>query len=149
MEKTFVMIKPDGVQRNLVGEIMDRFEKKGLKFAAMKMMQVNEETAFQHYAEHKDKPFFEGLLRHITSGPVISMVLEGNEVIAEVRKIVGATNPLDAEPGSIRGDFAVEIGRNLVHASDSPESAEKEIDLFFEKGEIISYEKNIDSWLYE
>lgn len=148
MEKTFVMIKPDGVQRNLVGEIIDRFERKGLKFVSIKMMQVDKETAFQHYAEHKEKLFFEGLLRHITSAPVISMVLEGKDAIDQVRKIVGATNPSDAEPGSIRGDFAVEIGRNLVHASDSPESAEKEIALFFEKREIIPYEKNIETWLY-
>ena len=149
MEKTFVMIKPDGVQRNLVGEIISRFERKGFKITSLKLMEVSRETAAQHYVEHKDKPFYNGLLEHISASPVVAMTLEGKNVIAKVRKMVGATNPDDAEPGSIRGDYAVEVGKNIVHASDSPESAKRETSLFFKEEELLSYAKNDESLLYE
>jgi len=149
MEKTFVMIKPDGVQRNLIGEIISRFEKKGLKVVALKMMRVNEEVAHKHYGEHKGKPFFSGLVEYITSGPVVAMVLEGKGAIEMVRAMMGATDPLKAEPGTIRGAYGIDIGRNVVHGSDAPESAEREIKLFFNEEEILNYRRDIDSWIYE
>jgi len=149
MERTFVMIKPDGVQRNLVGEILARYEKKGYKLLAMKLMRVTEELAHQHYAEHVGKPFFPGLVEYITSGPVVALVLGGKGVVAGVRAMNGATNPANAAPGTIRGDYGIEVGRNVVHASDSVESAEREIAIYFKEEEILSYEKNVDLWLYE
>lgn len=149
MERTFVMIKPDGVQRNLVGEILARYEKKGYKLLAMKLMLVTEELAHQHYAEHVGKPFFPGLVEYITSGPVVALVLGGKGVVAGVRSMNGATNPANAAPGTIRGDYGIEVGRNVVHASDSVESAEREIAIYFKEEEILSYEKNVDAWLYE
>ena len=130
MEKTFAMIKPDAVQRGLVGTIISRYEAKGLRIAAMKIMQVTDELARQHYAEHVNKPFFPGLLSYITSGPVVALVLEGKNAVAEVRKLNGATNPLEAACGTIRGDFAQEVGRNVVHGSDSVESAAREIAIY-------------------
>ncbi|AVX19303.1 MULTISPECIES: nucleoside-diphosphate kinase [Carboxydocella] len=149
MERTFVMIKPDGVQRNLVGEILARYEKKGYKLLAMKLMRVTEELAHQHYAEHVGKPFFPGLVEYITSGPVVALVLGGKGVVAGVRAMNGATNPANAAPGTIRGDYGIEVGRNVVHASDSVESAEREIAIYFKEEEILAYEKNVDAWLYE
>lgn len=149
MERTFVMIKPDGVQRGLVGEIIRRYEQKGFKIVAMKLMQVTRELAEKHYAEHKGKPFFEGLVSYITSGPVVAMVLEGKGVIAAVRAMNGATNPAQAAPGTIRGDLAIEVGRNVVHGSDSPESAEREIAIYFREEELCSYKKIDEEWLYE
>lgn len=149
MERTFVMIKPDGVQRGLVGEIIRRYEQKGFKIVAMKLMQVTRELAEKHYAEHKGKPFFEGLVSYITSGPVVAMVLEGKGVIAAVRAMNGATNPAHAAPGTIRGDLAIEVGRNVVHGSDSPESAEREIAIYFQEEELCSYKKIDEEWLYE
>ncbi|MDN5293161.1 MAG: nucleoside-diphosphate kinase [Eubacteriales bacterium] len=149
MERTFVMIKPDGVQRGLVGEIIRRYEQKGFKIVAMKLMQVTRELAEKHYAEHKGKPFFEGLVSYITSGPVVAMVLEGRGVIAAVRAMNGATNPAQAAPGTIRGDLAIEVGRNVVHGSDSPESAEREIAIYFREEELCSYKKIDEEWLYE
>lgn len=149
MEKTFVMIKPDGVQRNLVGEVISRFEKKGLKVVALKMMQISKELAHKHYGEHKGKPFFEGLVGYITSGPVVAMVLEGKGVVETVRAMMGATEPLKAAPGTIRGAYGIDIGRNVIHGSDSQESAEREITLFFNDEEIMDYRRDIDTWVYE
>lgn len=149
MERTFVMVKPDGVQRGLIGEIISRLERKGLKIVAMKMLKISEEVAKKHYEEHKSKPFFHSLVSYITSGPVVAMVVEGKNAVKVVRKLVGATNPSEAEPGTIRGDFGLDVGRNVVHASDSLTSAEREINLFFSPEEILSYEREVESWIYE
>ena len=149
MERTFVMVKPDGVHRNLAGDIISRFENKGFKITALKLIQVDRETAEKHYEEHADKPFFTGLVEYITSSPVVVMVVEGKNVVQEIRKMMGKTNPQEAAPGTIRGDFAIEIGRNIVHGADSVESAEREIALYFEEREIISYGKQLDEWVYE
>jgi len=149
VERTFVMVKPDGVQRGLVGEIISRIERKGLKIVAMKMLRIPKELAEEHYAEHRAKPFFSSLLSYITSGPVVAMVVEGKNAVKVVRKLVGATNPSEAEPGTIRGDFGLDLGRNVVHASDSTASAEREIGLFFRKEEILDYRRESDVWIYE
>ncbi|MFP7493787.1 nucleoside-diphosphate kinase [Terribacillus saccharophilus] len=149
MEKTFLMVKPDGVQRGLVGEIVTRFEKKGLKLVAGKMMVVSEEQAKTHYIEHESKPFFDSLISYITSGPVFAMVWEGKDSVSLTRSMIGATKPTEAAPGTIRGDYAVEMSRNLIHGSDSPESAEREIANMFEAKELVQYEKAITNWLYE
>jgi len=143
------MVKPDGVQRNLVGEIIARFEKRGIKIVALKMLRISRELAEKHYGEHKGKPFFEPLVDFITSGPVVAMVLEGKDVVSTARDMMGATNPLKAATGTIRGSFGMDVGRNVVHGSDSPESAAREIGLFFAPEEIIDYNKEVDSWLYE
>lgn len=148
MEKTFLMVKPDGVQRNLIGEIVQRFEKKGFKLVGAKLMQVSNELAEQHYGEHKEKPFFGELVEFITSGPVFAMVWEGENVIATARNMMGKTNPSEAAPSTIRGDFGVTVGKNIIHGSDSPESAEREINLFFDQSELISYEKVDTTWIY-
>ncbi|MEJ5248531.1 MAG: nucleoside-diphosphate kinase [Caldilinea sp.] len=148
MERTFVMIKPDGVQRGLIGEIISRLERRGLKLVAMKMMQVDESLARRHYAVHEGKPFFEGLIRYITSAPVVAMVVEGANAVAAVRQTVGATKPFEAAPGSIRADFALEIGRNLVHASDAPETAAAEIALWFGDA-LIEWQRSVDAWIFE
>ncbi|MCF6408230.1 nucleoside-diphosphate kinase [Pseudalkalibacillus salsuginis] len=147
MEKTFLMVKPDGVQRNLIGEIVSRFEKKGFKLAGAKLIQISEELAQNHYGEHKERPFFGELVDFITSGPVFAMVWEGENVIATARNMMGKTNPSDAAPGTIRGDFAVQVGQNIIHGSDSPESAEREINLFFNEEELVSYDKTIAKWV--
>lgn len=149
MERTFVMVKPDGVQRGLVGEVVSRLERKGLKIVAMKMLWIPKEMAENHYAEHKEKPFFSALVEYITSSPVVAMVVEGKNAIKVVRTLVGATNPVEAAPGTIRGDFGLDVGRNVVHASDSPQSAEREISLFFSNDEIVSWEKADEPWIYE
>ena len=149
MERTFVMVKPDGVQRGLVGEIISRLEKKGLKIVALKMLSIEDGLAREHYAEHAEKPFFQSLIDYITSGPVVVMVVEGKEAVRVVRTLVGATNPIDAQPGTIRGDYGLDIGRNVVHASDSLESAEREISLFFDADEIIEYPRMDEEWIYE
>lgn len=149
MDRTYVMVKPDGVQRNLVGEIIARFEKRGIKIAALKMLRISRELAEKHYGEHKGKPFFEPLVDFITSGPVVAMVLEGKDVVSTARDMMGATNPLKAVPGTIRGSFGMDVGRNVVHGSDSPESAAREIGLFFAPEEVMDYNKEVDSWLYE
>jgi len=149
LERTLVIIKPDGVQRGLIGPIITRLEQRGLKIVAMKMIQMDEALARRHYAVHEGKPFFEGLVKYITSGPVVVMVVEGTRAIEVVRRTMGATNPAEAAPGTIRADFALEIGRNLVHGSDSPETAEKEINLFFSPSEIISYSRDTDKWIFE
>lgn len=143
------MIKPDGVQRNLVGEVISRIEKVGFKIVAMKFHKVTIEQAEKHYAIHKGKPFYEGLLEYITSGPVVSMIIEGKEAVKITRKIVGATDPVGAEPGSIRGDYALEIGRNIIHAADSPENAIIEYKIYFDDSEIQSYERIDKEWIYE
>ena len=148
-EKTFAMVKPDGVQRGLVGKIVQRFEERGLKICAMKMMKIQRELAERHYEEHKGKGFYEPLLSHITSGPVVCMVLEGENAIAAVRAMMGKTNPQDAAPGTIRADFSQVTGRNIVHGSDSSESAKREINLCFNDYEIQKYEKIDEAWLYE
>lgn len=148
MEQTFVIIKPDAVQRGLIGEIIIRFERRGLKYVAMKMVQVSDELARRHYAVHEGKPFYDGLIRYITSAPVVAMVLEGTDAIALVRNTVGVTRPVEAAPGTIRGDFGIEVGRNLVHASDGPETAASEIALWF-GGDAIEWERNTDPWIFE
>ena len=129
--KTFFMVKPDGVKRNIVGQVIDRVEQEGFKITQMKMMTINTELAEQHYGEHKDKPFFQDLVSFITSGPVVAMEVEGENAVSEVRRIMGATNPADADPGTIRADFATKLEENVVHGSDSEESAERELGLFF------------------
>ena len=149
MERTFVMVKPDGVQRGLIGEVVSRIERKGMKIVAMKMLHITQETAERHYAEHREKPFFNALVDYITSGPVVAMVVEGKNAISVIRKLVGKTNPVEADPGTIRGDLAMDIGRNIVHASDSPESAEREIGIFFSSEEVIDYRKFDEIWVYE
>src|SRR5690625_4134764 len=131
IERTFAMVKPDGVQRALVGEIISRIERKGFRIVELKQMTISRETAEKHYGEHAGKPFFEGLVSFITSGPVLAMVIEGENAILEWRKMMGATNPADAAPGTIRGDFASTIDENIVHGSDAPETAEREINIFF------------------
>lgn len=130
-ERTLVLVKPDGVERGLVGEVISRFERLGMRLVAMRLMRVDEELAARHYQEHREKPFYPELISFITSGEVVAMVLEGEEAISLVRKVMGPTNPLDAPPGTIRGDYGVEITRNIVHGSDGPESAAREIGLFF------------------
>jgi nucleoside-diphosphate kinase len=134
MDRTLILVKPDAFARNLTGEIIARFERKGLRIAALRYMTMDRALAEQHYAEHEGKPFFEELVSFITSGPLVALVLEGKDAVVAARQVIGATNPLEAAPGSIRGDFAVEVGQNMVHGSDSPESAEREANLFFPQG---------------
>jgi nucleoside-diphosphate kinase len=148
MERTFVMVKPDGVQRGLIGEIISRFERRGLKIVGMKMLQVSDDLARRHYAVHEGKPFFAGLISYITSAPVVAMVVEGTNAVVAVRQTVGATRPFEAAPGSIRADFALEIGRNLVHASDAPETAATEIALWF-GAELVEWQRATDRWIFE
>jgi len=149
LERTFVMIKPDGVQRGLVGRIIQRIEAKGLKIAAMKMRTIPLPVAEEHYVEHKKKPFFKDLVGFITSGPAVPMVVEGKDAISEVRKMNGATNPTAAQPGTIRGDYGLDMGRNVIHGSDSPESAAREIALHFDESELSIYTRIDEAWLYE
>lgn len=149
MERTLVIIKPDGVQRGLIGPIITRLERRGLKITAMKMIQMGYDLARKHYAVHEGKPFYEGLIEYITSGPVVVMVVEGKKAIEIVRRTMGATNPMEAAPGTIRADYGLEIGRNLVHGSDGPETAAFEIPLFFNEDEILSYTRDTDRWIFE
>ena len=149
MQRTLVLIKPDAVQRGLSGEIIARIERRGLKLAAMKLMQVTPELAHRHYGAHVGKPFFEGLVKFITSSPLIAIAVEGENAVDVVRTTMGATNPVVATPGTIRGDFGLTIGMNLIHGSDSPESAATELALFFADGEIIDYQRDIDGWIIE
>ena len=144
-----MLVKPDGVQRGLVGEIIGRLERRGLKLAGMKLMQVDESLAHRHYGEHVDRPFFAGLVSFITSGPVVAMAWEANNAVEIVRSTMGVTNPANAAPGTIRGDLGVDIGRNLIHGSDSPESAARELALFFEPVELLSYGRSNDEWIVE
>lgn len=147
MERTFAMVKPDGVERGLIGEVIKRIEQKGFRLVALKMMVISEELARKHYAEHAEKSFFPELVSFITSGPVVAMVWEGEGVIAALRTMMGKTNPLEAAPGTIRGDLAINVSQNIIHGSDSKESAEREIALFFKPQEIISYTRDIDKWI--
>ena len=149
MERTLVIIKPDAVQRGLIGEITLRLERRGLKLAGMKLMQIMPELASRHYAVHQGKPFYEPLVAYITSSPVVVMVWEGKQAIEVVRKTIGATNPAKAEPGTIRADYAVEIGRNLVHGSDGPETAAYEVGLFFREDELVSWTRDLERWITE
>ena len=149
MERTLVLLKPDAVQRALVGEIVSRLERKGLRLAAMKLMRVSEELAHTHYGEHEGKPFFEGLVSFITSGPVLAMIVEGENAVALVRSLMGATNPAEASPGTVRGDLGIAIGMNLIHGSDSLESAARETALFFGAGETLDYQRDVDRWITE
>ena len=149
MERTLVIIKPDAVQRGLIGPILTRFERRGLRIAAMKLIQITPELAARHYQVHQGKPFYGALVEFITSGPVVVAVIEGTDAINTVRKTMGATNPALAEPGTIRADFAIEIGRNLVHGSDGADTAAYEIPLFFTEAEIVSYERAVDAWINE
>lgn len=149
MERTFLAVKPDGVQRGLVGEIIGRLEAKGFTLVGLKLLSVSRELAEQHYGVHKEKPFFPGLVNFITSGPVVAMVWEGDGVVAAARKMIGATNPLNAEPGTIRGDYGVNIGRNIIHGSDAVETARYEIGLWFAEDDLVSWQPTMTSWIYE
>ena len=149
MEKTFVAIKPDGVQRGLIGKVIFRFEDKGFKLVGMKFIKVSPELAARHYSEHKEKPFFNGLVSFITSSPVVVMIWEGKNIVDTIRKIVGKTNPQEADVGTIRSDYGIEIGKNIVHASDSIESAKREINIFFKEEEIVNWKQERENWIYE
>lgn len=149
MERTYAMIKPDGVQRGLVGEILSRFEKKGLKIVGLKMLQIPREMAETHYGEHKGKPFFGPLVDYIISSPVVAMVLEGKDAVAVAREMMGATNPLKAAPGTIRATYGMDIGRNIIHGSDSTASAGREINIFFRPEELTNYNRAVEGWIYE
>jgi len=149
MERTLILVKPDGVQRGLMGEIVSRFERRGLKLIGMKFIQMSQELANQHYAVHKERPFFNDLVTYITSGPALAMVWEGNDAINAARATIGSTKPVEAAPGSIRGDFGMDIGRNLVHVSDSPENGVKEADLFFKPEELVFWGRATESWICE
>jgi nucleoside-diphosphate kinase len=150
-ERTFVMVKPDGVQRGLIGEIVSRFEDRGLKLVGAKFMQIDDALAHDHYAEHEDKPFFEDLVNFITAGPVMAMVWEGQDATAQVRDMMGETDPADSDPGTIRGDLGLDLGRNVIHGSDDedPGANEREIDLFFDDEELVEWERIDETWLYE
>ena len=149
MERTLVLVKPDGVQRGLIGSIINRLEQRGLKLVGMKLMQLDDVLARQHYSEHVDRPFFGGLVDFITSAPVVAMAWESNGAVEAVRNTMGQTNPTASPPGTIRGDLGLDIGRNLVHGSDSPESAERELSLFFSDTELLDYERANDQWIRE
>ncbi|MCE5260126.1 MAG: nucleoside-diphosphate kinase [Chloroflexi bacterium] len=149
MERTLVLVKPDGVQRGLIGEIIGRFERRGLKLVGLKMLQMTEQLARRHYAVHEGKAFYPGLIQYITSAPVVAMVWEGPKAIENVRKMMGATRPEEAAPGTIRSDLALATSRNLVHGSDSPETAAFEIGLFFNENELIEWSRELDDWLLE
>jgi nucleoside-diphosphate kinase len=149
MQRTLVIVKPDGVQRGLVGPILSRLEARGLKIVGLKLVSVASELAARHYAEHLGKPFYEGLLGYITSAPVVVACVEGTSAVQMVRNAVGATNPLNSAPGTIRGDYALDIGRNLIHASDAPETAERELALWFADSELVSYTRETDRWIFE
>lgn len=150
-ERTFVMVKPDGVQRGLIGEIVGRLEDRGLKLVGAKFLEMDRPLAERHYGEHENEPFYEGLVDFITSGPVMAMVWEGQDATRQVRKMMGSTDPADAEPGTIRGDLGLDLGRNVIHGSDheDPGANEREIDLFFDEAELVDYERIDEPWLYE
>jgi len=149
LEQTLVFVKPDGVQRGLIGEVISRLERRGLRLAAAKFVAVSQELAEEHYAIHKGKPFYDGLIKYITSAPVMAMVWEGPNAIAAVRQTMGATRPAEAAPGSVRHDFGLEVGRNITHASDSVENGKQEIALWFKKDELVTWERAIDPWVFE
>lgn len=149
MERTLIIVKPDAMQRGLTGEIIRRFEARGLRIIGMKLMQVSEALAKRHYAEHEGKPFFDPLVQYITSSPVVVMVLEGKRAVEAARNTIGKTNPVEAAAGTIRGDFGMEIGRNLVHGSDSVESGQREVSIFFNDDELISWSRDTERWIFE
>jgi len=149
VEKTLVLVKPDGVQRGLVGEVISRLERRGLKLVAARFLHVDRQLAETHYAIHKGKPFYDGLIAYITSAPVMAMVWEGPNAVAAVRQTMGATRPTEAAPGTVRHDFALEVGRNLTHASDEPANAEKEISLWFAPDELCTWKRELDRWILE
>lgn len=149
MERTLVLVKPDGVQRGLVGEVISRLERRGLRLVAAKFMSVSQELAETHYAIHKGKVFYDGLINYITSAPVMAMVWEGPQAVAAVRQTMGSTRPTEAAPGSIRHDFALEVGRNLTHASDTGENGEKEVALWFSPAELVTWKREVDRWIFE
>ncbi|XP_006972065.1 nucleoside diphosphate kinase B isoform X1 [Peromyscus maniculatus bairdii] len=149
LERTFIAIKPDGVQRGLVGEIIKRFEQKGFRLVAMKFLRASEEHLKQHYIDLKDRPFFPGLVKYMNSGPVVAMVWEGLNVVKTGRMMLGETNPADSKPGTIRGDFCIQVGRNIIHGSDSVQSAQKEISLWFKSEELVDYKSCAHDWVYE
>jgi nucleoside-diphosphate kinase len=149
MERTLIILKPDAVQRGLIGPILTRLEQRGLKLAGLKMMQIDDALARRHYAVHDGKPFFQSLVQYITSSPCVVAVFVGKDVVQTVRNTVGATNPSQAAMGTIRGDFGLEIGRNLIHASDSPENGGQEVDLFFHPEEVTVWSRDVDTWIYE
>jgi nucleoside-diphosphate kinase len=150
MERTFIALKPDAVQRGLIGEIITRFEKKGFKLVGLKLQQVTRAMAEEHYGEHKERPFFKGLVDFITSSPIVAMAWEGDNVVETARKMMGATNPKDSAPGTIRGDFSIDLGRNIIHGSDSVASAERELKIFFNNDELLnSWNRSTEGWVYE
>jgi len=149
LERTLVLVKPDGVQRGLIGEVITRLERRGLRLVGAKFIWVSEELAETHYAIHKGKPFYEGLIRYITSSPVMAMVWEGPNAVAAVRQTMGATRPTEAAPGSLRHDFALEVGRNLTHASDTVENGDLEVALWFKENELVDWTRSIDAWIFE
>ena len=149
MERSLVLVKPDGVQRGLIGEVIARFERRGLRLVGAKFMQVSLDLAKQHYAEHEGKPFYDGLIAYITSAPVMAMVWEGPNAVAAIRQTMGATRPTEAAPGSLRHDFALEVGRNMTHASDTVENGEKEVALWFKKEELVEWKREVDRWVFE
>ena len=149
MERTLVLVKPDGVQRGLIGEVIGRLENRGLRLVAAKFIQVSQELAETHYAIHKGKPFYNGLIEYITSAPVMAMALEGPNAVAAIRQTMGATRPTEAAPGSIRHDFALEVGRNLTHASDSVENGEIEVALWFSPAELVDWKRDSDLWIFD
>ena len=149
MERTLVLVKPDGVERGLIGEVVSRLERRGLRLVAAKFMQVSKQLAETHYAIHKGKPFYEGLISYITSAPVMAMVWEGPNAVAAVRQTMGSTRPTEAAPGTLRHDFALEVGRNLTHASDEPANGEKEVALWFHSDELVNWTREVDRWIFE
>ena len=149
MERSLVLVKPDGVQRALVGEVISRLERRGLRLVAAKFMQVSRELADMHYAIHKGKPFYEGLISYITSAPVMAMVWEGPNAVAAIRQTMGATRPTEAAPGSLRHDFALEVGRNLTHASDTVENGANEVNLWFRPEDLVTWNREVDRWVFE
>jgi nucleoside-diphosphate kinase len=149
MERTLIIVKPDGVQRGLIGPILSRFEARGLKLVGLKLLQLTKAMAERHYAEHEGKPFYPGLIAYIMSGPVVAGCLEGTNAVQVVRSTLGATNPTAAAPGTIRADMALDIGRNLVHASDGPETAVRELALWFDESELVGYARDTDRWIFE
>jgi len=149
VEHSLVLVKPDGVQRSLLGEVISRLERRGLRLAGAKFMQVGKALAEAHYAVHKGKPFYEGLIAYITSAPVMAMVWEGPNAVAAIRQTMGATRPLEAAPGTVRHDFALEVGRNITHASDNPENGRQEVALWFRQEELVSWSRDVDRWIFE
>jgi nucleoside-diphosphate kinase len=147
LEQTLIIVKPDGVQRGLVGEVLARLERRGLKLAGLRLMQIDRALAERHYAVHKGKSFYDGLVNYITSGPVVVAVVEGPDAIAVVRRVIGSTRSNEAAPGTVRGDFALTVDRNIIHASDAPETAEFEVGLYFQSGEVLSYTRDLDRWV--